>query len=110
MAPSITVEDGEHVSSVKVQNNNLASQHLNGQNTSDVTYSSVYKAKFGEANRDAIDMNQVRSHFPVLSGETVLFNNASGTVVLGDAVTMCVLNWLLKVCMALIYNTEQVNE
>ncbi|KAL7953839.1 putative NRPS-like enzyme [Trichoderma compactum] len=87
MAPSTTAEDGEHVSSVNVQNNNHASQHLNGQNTLEATYSSIYTAKFGEAVHDAIDMNQVRSHFPVLSGETVLFNNASGTVVLRDAVT-----------------------
>ncbi|KKP05392.1 hypothetical protein THAR02_02497 [Trichoderma harzianum] len=89
MAPSITTaEDGEHVSSVKAQNNNHASQHLNGQNTTDVTYSSTYTTKSGESIRDAIDMSQVRSHFPVLSGETVLFNNASGTVVLGDAVAI----------------------
>lgn len=92
MAPSTTTQDGEHVPSVKVQNNNHSSQHLNGQNTSEATYSSSYTAKFGEAVRDAIDMNQVRSHFPVLSGETVLFNNASGTVVLGDAVAVYVLN------------------
>ncbi|KAK0761737.1 hypothetical protein N5P37_004536 [Trichoderma harzianum] len=89
MAPSTTiVEDGEHISSGKVQNNNHASQHFNAQNALGVTYSSIYKAKFGEASRDTIDMNQVRSHFPVLSGETVLFNNASGTVILGDAVTI----------------------
>ncbi|KAL5083988.1 hypothetical protein Trisim1_000721 [Trichoderma cf. simile WF8] len=89
MTPSITTaEDGEHVSSVKVQNNNHASQHLNGQNTTDMTYSNIYTTKYGVSIRDAIDMSQVRSHFPVLSGETVLFNNASGTVVLGDAVAI----------------------
>lgn len=94
MTPSTTAENGEPVSSVKAQNNNHASQHLNGHNTLEATYSSTYTAKFGEAARDAIDMNQVRSHFPVLSGETVLFNNASGTVVLGDAVSMYVQNGL----------------
>ncbi|OAA54240.1 Pyridoxal phosphate-dependent transferase, major domain protein [Akanthomyces lecanii RCEF 1005] len=36
--------------------------------------------------RDVIDMAKVRSHFPILSGTTVPFNNAAGTVVLKEAV------------------------
>ncbi|OAA52945.1 Pyridoxal phosphate-dependent transferase, major domain protein [Cordyceps fumosorosea ARSEF 2679] len=40
-----------------------------------------------EAPRDVLDMEEVRSHFPILKqGTTVPFNNAAGTVVLKEAV------------------------
>ncbi|KAF7616245.1 putative NRPS-like enzyme [Aspergillus flavus] len=35
---------------------------------------------------NVIDVESVRSHFPVLGGETAAFNNASGTVVLKEAI------------------------
>lgn len=77
MSPSITTENGE-----------CASHHLNGQTATEATKYSNGAANPSETIRDAIDMEQVRSHFPILSsGETVLFNNASGTVILRDAVT-----------------------
>lgn len=82
MAPSITAENGEFASSALAQDSKHASHHLNGQTTK---CSNGYVT--GEAISDAIDMEQVRSQFPALSGETVLFNNASGTVILRDAVT-----------------------
>jgi len=36
--------------------------------------------------RNVIDVDMVRSHFPVLGGETIPFNNAAGTVVLKEAI------------------------
>lgn len=76
--------------SIKVENDECASHHLNGKAALKATKYSNGTAKPGEAIRDAIDMEQVRSHFPILSAEAVpvLFNNASGTVVLQDAVTV----------------------
>ncbi|PTB37272.1 hypothetical protein M441DRAFT_40049 [Trichoderma asperellum CBS 433.97] len=77
MSPSITTENGE-----------CASHHLNGKTATEATKYSNGAANPSETIRDAIDTEQVRSHFPILSsGETVLFNNASGTVILRDAVT-----------------------
>ncbi len=38
---------------------------------------------------DVIDVDSIRSHFPVLGGETIPFNNAAGTVVLNDAIERC---------------------
>ncbi|KAI9715672.1 MAG: putative secondary metabolism biosynthetic enzyme [Candelaria pacifica] len=35
---------------------------------------------------DVIDVEQIRSHFPILGGETIPFNNAAGTVVLKDSI------------------------
>ncbi|KAE8351278.1 pyridoxal phosphate-dependent transferase [Aspergillus coremiiformis] len=35
---------------------------------------------------DVVNVAEVRSHFPVLSGETAAFNNASGTIVLKEAI------------------------
>jgi hypothetical protein len=44
--------------------------------------------------RDAIDVDEVRSHFPVLGGETIPFNNAAGTVVLKEAIERCFSHYL----------------
>lgn len=37
-------------------------------------------------HQDVINVDEVRSHFPVLGGETIPFDNASGTVVLKEAI------------------------
>ena len=46
----------------------------------------------GTTPRDVIDVDMVRSHFPVLGGETIPLNNAAGTVVLKDAIERCELH------------------
>ncbi|KHO01264.1 Pyridoxal phosphate-dependent transferase, major domain protein [Metarhizium album ARSEF 1941] len=79
-------EDDQHGSSTDAQHAGNASLPPDGSSKSDAAQCAVCTAKARKVAKDAIDMDRVRSHFPVLGGKTVPFNNAAGTVVLKDAI------------------------
>ncbi|EFZ03956.2 aminotransferase class-V domain protein [Metarhizium robertsii] len=80
MAWSNEPKDGQHDSSTN------APSHPNGSSKSESAQCAIYAVTAGESVSDVIDMGRVRPHFPVLSGKTVPFNNAAGTVVLKEAI------------------------
>ncbi|KAH0593755.1 hypothetical protein MHUMG1_08506 [Metarhizium humberi] len=80
MAWSNEPNDGQHDSSTN------APPHPNGSSKLESAQCAIYAVTAGESVSDVIDMDRVRPHFPVLSGKTVPFNNAAGTVVLKEAI------------------------
>lgn len=80
MAWSNEPNDGQHDSSTN------APSHPNGSSKLESAQCAIYAVEAGESVSDVIDMDRVRPHFPVLSGKTVPFNNAAGTVVLKEAI------------------------
>ena len=65
--------------------------HDNGTTTMQLTNGrSTQKSSERLQSKDFIDVETVRACFPGLPAETALFNNASGTVVLKDAINRCV--------------------
>lgn len=91
MASNNALKNGDHALSTTVQYRNNVSKHINGNSNSKEAQCVICTVKASKNANDAIDMDQVRSHFPVLGGKTVPFNNAAGTVVLKDAIAAYVL-------------------